>query len=271
MRSDVLGFPVDVLSRDNSIKIITQWIKNRSGKPKMVVTAYSEFYVEAFKNPEFGNILKTADLVTPDGVSVLAAVEYERRSKGVNILAKIFQGLSVGRMILGNELGETVTGVWLFEELVRLSARNGWKIFLLGGWDKVSERTAKALRRRFPDIRVEYDEGERSVGTDPATDRSVVEKINRFKPDLLFVAYNPVKQEKWIAAHMSKLKVGVAMGVGGTFNEFLGDFKKAPIWMEAAGLKWLWRVIVEPRRLPRILKAVVIFPWLVFKDILYIR
>ncbi len=260
-----MNFPVDILSRDETIKVISEWIRIGSKRPKIVVTAYSEFYVRAGSDPEFGNILKKADLVTPDGVSVLAAVEYMKKSKGKSFLGKIVEGLRVGKKILGGELGETVTGVWLFEELTKQSAKKGWKVFLLGGWDNVGERTAGKLLQRFPGIRIEYDEGESVLGTDPETDRRVVEKINRFKPDLLCVTYNPVKQEKWIDSHLGELKAGVAIGLGGTFNEYLGEFRKVPVWMETAGLKWLWRVIVEPRRLGRIMRAVVVFPWLVFK------
>ncbi len=264
MRSEVLGFPVDVLSRTETVEKIGEWIRVGSDKPKMVVTAYSEFYVTAGKDPEFGSILRKADLVTPDGVSVLAAVEYIKKSKGKNLLGKVALGFKVGGKILRGEVGETVTGVWLFEELTKLAAKKGWKVFLLGGWDKVGERAAESLQSRFPEIRVEFDEGERQVGTDPVVNKAVVEKINRFKPDLLFVAYNPIKQEKWIASHLSELKVAVVMGVGGTFNEYLGEFRKAPLWMETVGLKWLWRVIVEPRRFGRIMRAVIVFPWMVF-------
>lgn len=266
MRSEVLGFPVDILSRKETVGQIAEWIRTGTKKPKMVVTAYSEFYVKAKEDKEFGKILSKADLVTPDGVSVLASVQYLKRAKKRNIVGKVAEGLAVGGRILRGEVGETVTGVWLFDELTKMAARKGWKVFLLGGWDKVAIRTAARLSERFPDIRVEYDEGEVRVGTDKVTDKRVVEKINRFKPDLLFVQYNPVKQEKWIASHKDVLKAGVAVGVGGTFNEYLGEFRPVPGWMEKAGLKWLWRVFVEPRRIGRIFRAVFVFPWLVFLE-----
>ena len=91
----------------------------------------------------------------------------------------------------------------------------------------------------------------------------MVEKINKFKPDILFVAYNPVKQEKWIAKNKKSLKVGVAIGIGGTLNEFVGDLKPTPLWMQQAGLKWLWRLILEPFRWKRMINAVIVFPWMV--------
>jgi len=58
----------------------------------------------------------------------------------------------------------------------------------------------------------------------------------------------------------------VAIGVGGTFNEYLGEFKKAPVWMEKHGLKWLWRLIIQPHRWRRMIDAVIVFPWLVFRE-----
>lgn len=266
-----MGLPVDVLSKQETVKKIVDWLKQTRRRPKMVVTAYSEFYVTAQRDPVFAQIIQKADLVTPDGVSVLAAAKYlekTQRIKNSNKKAKIarmlWEGLRVGGEILAGKVGEPVTGVFLFEELTKLAAKSSWKVFLLGGWNNVSSRTAKRLLERFPRLRVAYDQGEDRVGTDRAVDERVVRKINAFKPDLLFVQYNPVKQEKWIASHLSSLQAGVVMGVGGTFNEYLGEFRPAPVWMERMGLKWLWRVMVEPKRGGRIFRAVVVFPWLVF-------
>ena len=131
----------------------------------MLVTAYSEFFVSAHEDSVFREILRKADIVTPDGNSVLAAREYLRAVKGKNLLSKIFLGLGVGGKILKSRIGETVTGVWLFDTLTSHAPKDGWKIFLLGGWDGVASRTAKRLLKRFPDIKVEYDEGEKKPCT----------------------------------------------------------------------------------------------------------
>lgn len=266
MRSEVLGLPVDILSKVETINLVDGWLRQPVRKPRMVVTAYSEFYVTAQTDTVFADIIKKADLITPDGISVLAGVKYAKLARGKNIFGKIAEGLKIGGEILSGEVGETVTGVYLFEELTKLAEKRGWKVFLLGGWGEVSLRTSKLLLERFPNLRVVCDSGESQVGTDKAVDERVVKKINAFKPDLMFVQYRPVQQEKWIFSHLTGLKAGVIMGVGGTFNEYLGDFRPAPAWMEQMGLKWLWRVMVEPKRLGRILRAVVVFPWLVFRE-----
>jgi N-acetylglucosaminyldiphosphoundecaprenol N-acetyl-beta-D-mannosaminyltransferase len=82
----------------------------------------------------------------------------------------------------------------------------------------------------------------------------------------LFVAYGPGKQEKWVWQNKRRLKAKVAIGVGGTFDEVLGKFPTAPAWMEKRGLKWLQRLVVDPKRWRRIINAVIIFPWMVFKN-----
>ncbi len=265
MRKYVLGAPVDVLGRSETVEKISSWIKE-DGKLKLVVTAYSEFFVRACNDGDFLNVMNSADLITPDGVSVLAAVKYLERAKGKSLPSRLWEGLKVGGEILSGRVGETVTGVWLFEELTKLAAEKSWKVFLLGGWNNVSGRTARKLLKRFPEIKVAYDPGEERVGTDEKKNREVIEKINKFQPDILFVAYNPIKQEKWLAKYRHELKAKVGIGVGGTYNEYVGELKLAPEWMQRAGLKWLWRVVIEPKRIGRILKAVVVFPWLVFKE-----
>lgn len=265
MRKYVLKSPIDLLTRAESLDFISRWVRKQQ-KMKLVVTAYSEFYVRAQSDLEFMEVLRSADLITPDGVSVLAAAKYLDRVEGKSIAERLWGGIKVGGEILTGKVGETVTGVWLFDELTKLAAKKGWKIFLLGGWDKVSERVTRMLLKRFPNIQVSFDEGEKRVGADEKKNKEVIEKINKFAPDILFVAYNPIKQEKWLAEHRKELKAKVGIGVGGTFNEYLGDLKKAPVWMEKAGLKWLFRVIREPKRLRRIWRAVMVFPWLVFRE-----
>lgn len=266
MRTKVLGIPVDILTKEETYSIVESWFDKEIKKPKLIVTAYSEFFVNALRDQEFARIIKKADVVTPDGKSVLAANKYLGLSKNKNLLQKIGLGLSVGQDILSGSIGESVTGVWLFEKITANAVKHNWKIFLLGGLDNVGEKAARMLQGRFPGIRVEFDEGEIGVGTNLVVDERVVEKINRFKPDFLFVQYRPIVQEKWIDSHRDNLKIGVAMGIGGTLDEYVGRLKTSPKWMEKRGLKWLWRLFLQPKRWKRMIDAVIIFPWLVFKE-----
>lgn len=88
----------------------------------------------------------------------------------------------------------------------------------------------------------------------------IVKKINKQKPDILFVGMGSPKEQKWIAKNLSKLNVKMAMQVGGAID-FVAQRRKTPSWMQN-NLEWLWRLIREPKRLKRIINAVVVFPLL---------
>jgi N-acetylglucosaminyldiphosphoundecaprenol N-acetyl-beta-D-mannosaminyltransferase len=255
----ILGLRVDEVDRDEAIKRICRWAESGRGGSKQVVTIYSEFFLRAGYDKKFLKALQRSELVVPDGVGVLAAMEYLEDPS-------LFKGLRLGVKGLSGGLGQPVTGVWLFEELVRLASRQGLKVFLLGGFGNTVEKLARRLRKENNGLKLEFDAGERSVGDDRAGNKRVIEKINGFKPDLLFVAYGPGKQEKWIYENKRRLKAKVAMGVGGTFDEVLGRFPKTPKWMEKRGLKALYRLVVDPKRLPRIWRAMVVFPLRVYTE-----
>jgi N-acetylglucosaminyldiphosphoundecaprenol N-acetyl-beta-D-mannosaminyltransferase len=194
-------------------------------------------------------------LVLPDGIGVLAGLAYLEGERVWSVIGRALRG----------RLGETVTGVWLSEELVKLANKKKWRVFLLGGFGKTAERLVKKLRLTNSNLQIDFDKGEERLRENDSKDRQVIEKINKFAPDILLVAYGPGKQEKWIYKNKENLKAKIAIGVGGTFDELLDDSLRSPKWMERRGLKWLWRLIRQPRRLIRIYRAVVVFPWLVFR------
>jgi len=255
----ILGIEVDEIGRQEAIRKISYWIE-KGGGLKQVVTIYSEFLLAAKYDGEFRRAVEKADLVVPDGVGVLAALEYQKGKGG------LLAGFRIGLKGLKGMLGEPVTGVWLFEELVGLAASKGWKVFLLGGYGDTVSKLAAKLKEENLGLKLRFDAGEQRVGESKEENERVLKKINEFKPDLLFVAYGPRLQEKWIYKNKRRLKAGVAIGVGGTFDEVLGEFPRAPRWMERRGLKALWRLMVQPKRLARIWRGMVVFPWRVYRE-----
>lgn len=132
---------------------------------------------------------------------------------------------------LSGKIKNTVTGVDFMEKLVERSSDWGVTIGLLGGRDGVANKTFECLQKKYPRI-----------------------KIDNASPDLLFVALGAPKQEKWITQNLPKLKVKVAMGVGGAFDYISGRVSRAPIGLRTLGLEWLFRLIVQPWRIKRQLK-----------------
>ena len=81
-----------------------------------------------------------------------------------------------------------------------------------------------------------------------------METINAARPDVLFVCLGAPKQELFMVHHQKQLQVGLMIGLGGSLDGFAGTVTRAPVWMQRAGLEWLYRLIKEPRRFKRMLR-----------------
>ena len=97
--------------------------------------------------------------------------------------------------------------------------------------------------------------------------KSVIKMINDLNPDVLWVGLSSPKQEKWIYENIKKIDIKMACAVGAVFDFYSGEIKRAPAWMQKIWLEWLFRMVMEPRRL---FKKYLIynnkFMILVFKD-----
>ena len=80
-----------------------------------------------------------------------------------------------------------------------------------------------------------------------------MQMVRETRPDILLCALGVPKQEKWLREHLAQLQVPVSIGIGGTFDVMAGKVKRAPVWMQRAGLEWSYRLIRQPSRLIRML------------------
>jgi N-acetylglucosaminyldiphosphoundecaprenol N-acetyl-beta-D-mannosaminyltransferase len=128
------------------------------------------------------------------------------------------------------------------------AAERGWRVFLYGGAVGTPERLAQHLVDRFPGLEVVGAHSPPFRSLTPTEDAAIVEMIDVAAPDLVFVGLSTPKQELWMADHVGRIP-GVLLGVGAAFDFHAGLVPQAPQWMQRAGLEWLFRVGVEPRRL----------------------
>jgi N-acetylglucosaminyldiphosphoundecaprenol N-acetyl-beta-D-mannosaminyltransferase len=199
------------------------------------VTPNPEFVICARKDESFRRILNDADLAIPDG-----------------------SGLLLAARLWGRPLREQVRGTDLCYGLVGLAPARGWRLFLLGAGPGVAEAAAARLQAHVPGLAIAGTfGGEASPGGDAAS-RAAIERAGRC--DLLFVAYGAVRQEKWMARNLRGLDVGLAIGVGGVLDFMSGRVRRAPALVRRAGLDWLFRLLVQPKRFRR--QATTIPPFL---------
>jgi len=236
------------------LTIVEGWIDSRL-KSKWIATVNPEFVIKATKDEKFLDLLKETDLNVMDGIGLIWARELDVRCQmsDVRFWKKLMVGAKVGVEILkGKHKNELVSGADLMPELCKLAAKKGYKVFFLGGFGDRAERTALNLRSQFSDVSSQMDlKCQFCAGEPDISNEKVLEQINKFKPDILFVAYGMKKQEEWISKNRNKADFGVAIGVGRSFDYFSGDLKRAPLKWRKVGMEWLYSLIKEPKRIKR--------------------
>jgi len=233
----VLGVPVDLVTMESALAFIEERIRSR--EPSTIVTLDAAGVMLARESPQFGEIVRQAELVTPDSVGILWAL---RRK--------------------GQPLTSTVSGVNLMAEICALSADKGYRIYLLGAAPGIAELAAERLRLRYPGCHIV---GTRHGFFPEDSDEVVARDVAAAKPDVLLVAMGMPAQERFITRTRSIIAAPVAIGVGGSFDVFSGKTKRAPRLVQRLRLEWLWRVILNPKKISKV-KALPRFVLAVLRD-----
>lgn len=149
--------------------------------------------------------------------------------------------------LLGRPLPQRVTGVDLIDRLCARAEEEGLGVYFLGASDEVVAAAGRAMRVRYPRLRLHVANGYFSAAQIPERVSAVADS----GVSLLFVGMGVPRQEHFIAEHMNALNVNVAIGVGGSFDVIGGLRDRAPLALQKRGLEWTYRLAQEPRRLWR--------------------
>jgi len=225
LRITVLGIALDLVTMSEAVAVLENFIAER--QPRMVATANAEMVMLAQNDEVLAKILNQADLIVPDGAGVVWAARHQ-----------------------GQPVRERVAGYDLAQTMLSRSAEHGYRVFFFGGAPGIAERAEIVAGEWYPGISIV---GTHSGFFTASEEPEIVAAIRNSKPDILLVALGVPKQEKWLAAHMTELQVPVAIGVGGSFDVMAGVAQRAPLWMQRAGLEWLFRLLRQPSRLVRML------------------
>jgi N-acetylglucosaminyldiphosphoundecaprenol N-acetyl-beta-D-mannosaminyltransferase len=144
-----------------------------------------------------------------------------------------------------------IAGYDLFElEMGKLNNSNG-KCFFLGSSLNVLNLIVKRAKLDYPNVLVDYNSPPYKSEFTDEENELMIEKINAFSPDVLFIGMTAPKQEKWAFSNISKLRAGHVCCIGAVFDYYAGTMKRAPKWMIDHGFEWVYRLISEPRRMWR--------------------
>ena len=219
-RIEFLKAPMDIATMQETVSFIESRIEQKQFLQHVVVNVAK--IVNMQKDPVLAESVKACEVINIDGMGVV-----------------------FGARFLGHDVPERVAGVDLFHELLAMSAKRDFPVFLLGATEDVVSKTAEVVKAQNPNLNIAgYNDG--YFWDD---EEAVVTKIRESGAKLLFVAITSPKKENFINKWQDKLGVDFVMGVGGTFDVVAGKVKRAPQWMQKAGLEWLYRVIQEPGRM----------------------
>jgi len=225
----ILGVPVAAATYDSAVERIKQLALE--SRPTAVCPANTHILAEARHNPEFGAVLNRFDLVLPDGMPVVWALNHH-----------------------GASLRDRVYGPYLMRHVLRHTPRP-WRHFFFGDSEACLADLRRVARDLQPDIEIA---GAISPPFRPLTERdeeAFAEAINRAEPDFVWVALPGVRMERWIMDNQARYKRGVFLAVGDAFTLLTGRRPFAPPWMQRWGLTWIYRLSHEPGRLgPRYLR-----------------
>lgn len=221
MRFSILNTYVNALSLDETVKEVEGIIQRRNPTQHVVINASKVNLMEA--DQKLAEIINGCPLINADGASIVWAAKQ-----------------------LGVPLKERVTGIDLFQELIKLAAVKGYKVYLFGAKEEVVTRVKAIFEERYPGIQIV---GYRNGYLNEADERQVVADMASSGADMLFVAFSSPKKEFWIHKYLGQLGIPFVMGVGGSFDVIAGVTDRAPRWMQDHGLEWFYRFIQEPGRL----------------------
>jgi N-acetylglucosaminyldiphosphoundecaprenol N-acetyl-beta-D-mannosaminyltransferase len=219
-RIEFLGAPMDSLSMIDSVAHIEDKLIKGEFLQHVVVNVAKLVHMQT--DNVLADSVKACDMINIDGMGVV-----------------------LGARFCGHQVKERIAGVDLFHELLDMSAKRDFPVFLLGAKEDVVSKTADKVQSLYPQLTLAgfhhgyfWDDEE-----------AIVQMIKDSGAKLLFVAITSPKKENFINKWQDKLGVDFVMGVGGTFDVVAGKVKRAPVWMQNYGLEWLYRVIQEPGRM----------------------
>lgn len=222
-RIHLLGSNLDTLTMEETMERIEDIIETKKPTQHVVINA-SKINLMA-KNAALKKIVNESPLINADGKSIVWAARF-----------------------LGYDVPERVTGIDLFQEVIKEASEKGWRVYYFGATEEVVNQVVSIHKKMYPQLAIA---GYRNGYFEERDTQAIVTDIYESQADILFVAFSSPQKEYWIHNNKSKLLVPFIMGVGGSFDVVSGKIKRAPRWMQESGLEWFYRFVKEPRRMFR--------------------
>lgn len=218
---NLLDIPFDNLTLQNILLKIETAIQKKEKKSIFFVNA--DCLNKSVEDYAYKDTLQKGDYILPDG-----------------------SGINVACNMIDNPLKENLNGTDLFPHICKLAQTKSYRLFLMGAREGVAQMMKNKLEKSYPSLKI--------VGTHHGYVKedkmqSLIDEINKTKPDILFVALGAPFQELFIQRYKEEITANLFLGVGGLFDFYSLKTKRAPLFVREIGFEWVYRMIQEPKRM----------------------
>ena len=234
-RVNILGVGVSAVNMEQAVDRIDGWVESRELRYVCVCPVHT--IMECRRSDVIRRIVNAAGMVTPDGMPVVWVAR--------------LSGHPEVRRVYGPDL------------LLAVLGRQRRRHFFYGGGPGVAQRLAQQMKRRFPALDVAGFFEPPFAPLDQLCTPETADMINRSEADVVWVGMSSPKQDQWMARMRPMLRAPVLIAVGAAFDFHSGAVRQAPRWMQRAGLEWLFRLAMQPRRLWR--RYLIDNPWFLWE------
>jgi len=212
---------------------------------KFLVSCLNQYtYCMAEEDLQFREALLNSEVLLPDGIGIVVAEKF-----------------------LNGKRIKKIAGADLHLHLLRQLNEAGGRCFYLGSAEGTLQKIKERLAVEFPAVEVGLYSPPHAAHFSEAESAAMVEAVNSFDPDILFIGMTAPKQEKWAHAHKERLNVKAICCIGAVFDFYAGTVERPSSFMISIGLEWFGRLVREPKRLwRRYLYYGPVFLWLLFKE-----
>ena len=223
------GLPIAVIDREQSARLMIDVALARRGsglRPSLITSANGQVISMCARDPAIWDLFLGTDLIHADGMPLVLASRLRGRTP----------------------LPERVATTDLFHDVARLAEETGASFYLLGGTRDVMKAAVSNVRETYPRLSIA---GFRHGYARREDDQNhVIADINAARPDILWIGMGAPAELEFSIRNCQRLtNVGLIKTSGGLFDFLAGRNTRAPAWMQAFALEWLYRLALEPRRL----------------------
>jgi len=243
----IIGTPVSLISLDRLLGIFDEWIAK--SQDRYVVFRDVHGLIAARNNPQLDRAHKGADIVAPDGMPLV----WTLRAGGASAVSRL-------------------CGPDVLPAVCEYGLSRGWRHYFYGGAPGVVEILSSELVKKYPGLQIAGTQCPPFRPLSPEENEIACSKIRAAQPNFVWVGLGTPKQEVWMSEHRGQCGGAVMLGVGAAFDFHANLIRRAPTWMQRAGLEWTYRLVSEPKRLwKRYLVMAPIFIVLAIRELIHKR